>query len=93
MRNVILNRNRTPWANTDTTASPEAFYEPRRNQQISIHELGGVEAFNDCTEHIGNLEELKREDGMGDVIAELKSLIRGHRVGYNSVGNGKLRVL
>ena len=45
MGNVILNRNRPTWegGNTDTRATPLAFYEPTLNREISSHEMGGGE--------------------------------------------------
>ena len=41
MRNGLLNRNQTTWANTDTRLTPRDFYEPAINQKIAIRELGG----------------------------------------------------
>ena len=41
MGNVILNRNRATWGNTDARLTPQAFYEPTLNRQIAIREMGG----------------------------------------------------
>ena len=51
MGNVISNRNRTTWSNTDTRQSHRAFYEPTRNQKIDIRELGG--SINDFVGRLG----------------------------------------
>ena len=51
MRNELLNRNQTTWANADAMICPQTFYEPTINQQIAIRELGG--AFNDFMDHLG----------------------------------------
>ena len=41
------------------------------------------DGFNDFVDRLGNMEELKREKGKKEAIAESKSLIRGHRVDNN----------
>ena len=38
----ILNRNQKAWANTDARTSSRAFYAPTHNQEIAIHEVGGL---------------------------------------------------
>ena len=83
MRYEIPNRNQTPCNNTDKRTSPDAFYEPTQNREIDIREMGGIGAFNDLMEQLGNMEELKREEGMGGSITESKSLILGHRIESN----------
>ena len=47
-------------------------------------------AFNDFMDHLGNVEELKHDEGLKDAILELESLIRGHRMGRNSADNPKI---
>ena len=89
MGNAIPNRNQTPWNNTDTRASHRTFSEPTHNHQISIHEMGGVGAFDDFAERLGNMWDLKHEAGLGDDITELKSLIRGQSISINSAGNSE----
>ena len=86
MGNGILNRNQTTWENTDTRLIPQAFYEPTHNQKIPIREMwwwwrGG--SLNDSMDRLCNMGELKHEEGMEDAILELKSLIRGQRMGSN----------
>ena len=91
MRNGISNSNQTTtWGNTDARTSPDAFYEPNRKRPIAIHEMGGVGALNDFTEHLGSAGELKRGEGTKDAITELKSLIIGHRIGSNSADNAEI---
>ena len=90
IRNVISNRNQATWTNTDTRTSPRAFYEPTHNQKIDVHEMGGVGAFNDFAGRLGNMGDLKRDEGAGDAVAESKSLIRGKRVESNSADNEKI---
>ena len=68
MRNVILNRNRTTWENTDTRLATKAFFEPTVSHQIDIREMGRGNAFNDVTDRLGNMGELKRDKGMADSI-------------------------
>ena len=46
----------------------------------------GGGSFNDIMDRLGNMGDLKREKGMGEAIAELKSLISGQRMGSNSPG-------
>ena len=53
---------------------------------------GGVEAFTDCMEHLSQVAELKHDEGVGEAITELKSLMRGHHIGNNSAGNLKIPV-
>ena len=72
--------------NTETRLAPHAFYEPTLNRGIAIRELGvcgwvGVGPFNDFTDHLGKMGDLKHEKGMWDSILESKSLIRGKRMG------------
>ena len=90
MRNEIPNRNQTTLANTGAMASRRAFYEPTHNQKIDIRDLGWVGAFNEFVGHLGNLQELKNEEGMKDTVTESKSLTRGHRIESNSVGNSEI---
>ena len=90
MRNEISNRNQTTWTNTHARTSPKAFYEPTHNQQIATRAMGEVEALNDFMEHIGNMVELKRDEGTKVARAELKSLFLGHRIGNNSAGSAQI---
>ena len=76
MRNVYLRGNQTLRANTDARIRPLTFYEPDLQKRIAIHELEGGGEFNDFTNRLGNMDELKHEKGMKDSIAELKSLIQ-----------------
>ena len=69
--------------------NPHTFYEPTANRQIAIRELGMGEACNDFMDHLGGVGDLKHEKGMKEAIAELKSLIRGHRMYSNSPGKLK----
>ena len=71
MGNAILNRNRTTWANTDTRLALQAFYEPTMGHRIFIRDQwagwavmvggGGYVLMG----RLGNMEELKREKGIG----------------------------
>ena len=88
MRNELLNRNRTTWANAGAMISPRTFYEPTLSQKIAIRELG-VGAFNDSMDHLWNMKDSKREKGTKEVIVELESLIHGHRAGSNSPDKSK----
>ena len=47
-------------------------------------------AFNDFMDHLGNMEELKHEEGTKEAIAELESLIHGQRMGSNSPDKPKI---
>ena len=88
MGNWISNRNQTTRNNTNASTSPPEFYERGHYQRIDIHELGGVGAFNDFMEHLGNVwGELKHEEGMKGDVTGSKSLIRGHRIERNSADN------
>ena len=90
MENEISNRNKPTRSNADARLTPGEFYEPGSGQEIAIREMGGVEAFNDCIWHLNHVEELRREEGVRESIAELKSLMRGHHNGNNSSGNLKI---
>ena len=93
MRNGILNRNQTTWANTDTRLTTRAFYDPTINREIDIRETGCVgKAFNDSMAHLWNMGELKHEKGAAESIFGSKSLIHGHRMGSNSAENPKMSV-
>ena len=46
--------------------------------------------FNDFVDQLGNVEEAKHEKGMTDSIAELESLIQGHRIDNNSPARTKI---
>ena len=76
MRNGIANRNQSTWGNTETRASHRAFYEPNRNREIDIRELGGIEALNYFMWRLCNMEDLKHEEGAVGDITESESLIR-----------------
>ena len=93
MRSEIPNRNKSTGPHTDTRLNSAEFYEPCLNRQIAIRELVGGEAFNDFMEHISQVRELKHDEGMQAAVTELESLMRGHRIGNNSAGNLKFRVL
>ena len=41
-------------------------------------------------DHVGNIEELKHDEGRKDDISESKSLIRGQRMGSNSADNSEI---
>ena len=90
MRNEILNKNQTTWANADTRIKPRTFYAPGINRKISIREMGGGEAFNDFTDHLGDMEDLKHEQGTKEAIVEMRSLIHGQRMGINSPDKPKI---
>ena len=51
---------------------------------------GGEQAFRDFLDHIGMVEELRHEEGMRESISELKTLMRGQRIGQNSTDLMKL---
>ena len=68
---------------------PHAFYEPIANHEIDSRDLRGGEALNDFAGNLRNNVELKRESGTAGPVLELKSLIRGHRMGSNSAENPK----
>ena len=55
MSNGISNRNKTTRPNTDARLNSDEFYEPGLNRQISIREMGRVDAFNDFAEHLSNV--------------------------------------
>ena len=74
----------------DTRLNAVEFYEPRINQGIIIHDLGGVEAFNGFAERLRQVGELKHEQGTKEAITELKSLMRWHRVENNSARNSEI---
>ena len=86
---MILNRNRTTWANTDTRLTPKLFYEPTR-KKIAIREMGGGYDFMYRT---GKANDSKHDKGMGEATVELESLIHGQRMGRNSAGNSKCQAL
>ena len=92
MRKGISNRNQTTRTNTDTGASPKAFYDPTNNREIAILEMGGVGGFNDFVAHLCNMVDLKHAEVTGDSITELTSLIRGKRMGRNSADSAKISV-
>ena len=52
--------------------------------------IWGVEAFNYFMGHLSQSGELKHEEGMGDSVKELKSLMRGHHIENNSEDNSKI---
>ena len=84
-RSEILNRNPITWTSTDTRLSIREFYENDPNHQIAINELvGGEQAYRDLLDHIGTVEELRREEGMQEAISELKTLMRKQRIEQNS---------
>ena len=89
MRNGDPNRNQTTWTNTDTRASPRAFYEPTHNQEISIRELGAVGALSDFMGGLGNMGFKTRRRAKDDITGS-KSLIIGHRIERNSADNPKI---
>ena len=89
IRNGISNLCKTTRSNTDTRLNSEEFYESAINQKISMRDLGG-RAFNDFAEHLSQAGELKREEGMGESITESKSLMGGHQIGNNSLGNSEI---
>ena len=67
MRNVILNRNQTTWANAGTRIKPQTFYEPDLIPEIGIRDLcvcgvRGGGPFNDFADRIGNMEDLKTRE-------------------------------
>ena len=84
------NRNKTTWRNADIRLNPEEFYEPGTNQQISNRELRALEALNDFMGHLCQVEALRREEWTKEVITELKALMRGQRIGRNSLDNLKI---
>ena len=90
MGNVISHPNKTTWPNTDARLKPGEFYGKGINQKISIREMGGVAARNDCAQHLSQSAELKHEEGMKEAITELKSLMCGHHIRNNSPGNLKM---
>ena len=49
--------------------------------------VAGLEAFNDCTERLSRVGELKRDEGAQEEITELKSLMRGHQLENTSSGS------
>ena len=81
VRNEIPQWNPVTWTSTDTRLPIRDFYENDLNQQIAINELGGGQAYRDFLDHIGKVEELRHEEGMQESISELKTLMRGQRIG------------
>ena len=89
-RDEYVNSNPITWTNTDTRLSIREFYENDLNQQIATNELVGEQAYRDFLDHIGKVEELRREEGTQEAISELKTLMRGQRIEQNSPDLSKL---
>ena len=66
------------------------FYGPTHRQEISIRDMGWVEAYNDAMCHMSKVGGLKHEEGTQDDITELKSLMRGNHIYINSADNSEI---
>ena len=69
---------------------PDRFYEPGLQHRIAVRELGWAGAFNDFVGHLGGMGDLKHGKGAEESIAELRSLIHGHRASNNSPAKTKI---
>ena len=87
MGNAISNRNQTMRPNADARLAPVDFYEPTVNRQIAIREPGLGKRLTITRIAYGAWWGLKLVKGTKEAIAEMESLIRGHRVGSNSAEN------
>ena len=87
MRIWALNPNLTTWADAGARLIPKISHGPTVNRQIAIREPGLGKRLTITRIAYGAWWGLKLVKGTKEAIAEMESLIRGHRVGSNSAEN------